>query len=293
MRAGGTVVSCPEIHAAVSSSASTLHRVGNASFRFERSPDGVTYIARQEVAYPFHVTRPFYLEGDPQGMPTLYLQSVSGGLFDQDVVSLNLQAEPDTFAHITTQSSTIVHEAKISGSIQQISIAAKENTLIEYLPDPQVMFPGARLASQVNIVAAPSATVVVYDSFLAHDPNGVGGLFDQLASELVVETPEGRLRCLDRFEITGEQLRSDRRFTAHGTFVCVDEDLAEEARVKISQSLSEIPGLYTGVSTLPDDAGLWARLLAPDTRALRHGLSTAWRQLRQIKTGLVPHLRRK
>ena len=293
MRAGGTVVSCPEIHAAVSSSVSTLHRGGNASFRFERSPEGVTYIARQEVAYPFHVTRPFYLEGDPQGMPTLYLQSVSGGLFDQDVVSLNLQAESDAFAHITTQSSTIVHEAKIGSSIQQVSITAKDNAFIEYLPDPQVMFPGARLASQVNIVAAPSATVLVCDSFLAHDPNGAGGLFDRLASELVVETPQGRLRCLDRFEITGEQLKSDRRFTAHGTFVCVDENLAEEARLKISQSLSEIPGLYAGVSTLPDDAGLWARLLAPDTRALRRGLSTAWCQLRQIKTGLIPHPRRK
>lgn len=277
----------------MSSSVSTLHKGGNATFRFERSPDGVTYIARQQVAYPFHVTRPFYLEGDPRGMSTLYLQSVSGGLFDQDVVSLRVTAEPDAYAHITTQSSTIVHEAKIGTTLQQISITAKDNTFVEYLPDPLVMFPGARLSSQVKIVAASTATVVFCDGFLAHDPKGGDGRFDQLASELVVHTPQGRLRCLDRFEITGEQLASDKRFTTHGTFVCVDESLGEQARVRIDQSLSEIPGLYAGMSTLPDGAGLWSRLLAPDSQTLRNGLNTAWRSLRQIKIGLMPHLRRK
>ena len=237
------------------------------------------------------------LLGDPQGSlsnePWVAGQGRGPVPLPRRCHPANLRSPAETGRPRRPGRPTIVHETKTSTAVQQISIAANENAYIEYLPDPLVMFPGARLSSRIKIVAADSATVMVTDSFLAHDPNATGGVFDQLANELVVETPEGRLRCLDRFEITGEQLASDDRFSAHGTFVCIDESLGEEARLSINQTLSEIPGIYAGISTLPDGAGLWWRLLASDSQALRDGLNTAWRALRQLKTGLVPHLRRK
>ena len=277
----------------MSASLSRLHKGGCAKLRFRCSPDGTTYICAQEVAYPFHITRPFYLEGDPEGMSTLYLQSVSGGLFDDDVVSLSLEAEPQSSAHVTTQSSTIVHEATTSIAVQKISITAKENAYIEYLPDPLVLFPGARLNSQIKVVADKTASVVVCDGFFSHDPRSSGAVFERMTSELKIETPQGQLRCMDRFEITGEQMASDPRFRAHGSFVCIDESLGESDRATINQAISQIPGIYAGLSSLPDGAGLWCRALAPDSQILRDGLGAAWRALRQIKTGLIPHNRRK
>ena len=183
---------------------------------------------------------------------------------------MNLQAEPD---HVCPHHHSILDHRPRSKDprLDPADIdRSQRNTLIEYLPDPQIMFPGARLASQVILSRPRAPPWLSATAFSLYDPNGAGGLFDRLASELVVETPEGRLRCLDRFEITGEQLGSDRRFTAHGTFVCVDEDLAEEARVKITQSLSEIPGLYAGVSTLPTMPGVGA---APRSR---HTSAASW-----------------
>ena len=73
-----TVVSCTEIPAAVSSSVSTLHRGGNASFRFERKPRRGHLYRPPGSCLSISCHPPFYLEGDPQGMPTLYLQSVAG-----------------------------------------------------------------------------------------------------------------------------------------------------------------------------------------------------------------------
>ena len=169
--------------------------------------------------------------------------------------------------------------------VQRVGITARENAYIEYLPDPMVMFPGARLSSHIRVVAPASATVVLADGFLAHDPNAGGNKFDRLASELLVESPAGRLRCLDRFEITGEQLAANAQFSAHGAFICIAENLDEKFRSVVDKSLAEVPGIYAGTSSLPDDAGLWSRILAPDSQGLRNGLIAAWRAVRQIKTG--------
>ena len=69
-------------------------RQGRASLRFSRRGDSKTFISDQYVAYPFHLTRPFYFEGDPDGMLSLYLQSASGGIYrgddrDNPVIGIN------------------------------------------------------------------------------------------------------------------------------------------------------------------------------------------------------------
>ena len=279
--------------AKVPAALNTLHHGGAARFRFELSPDGLTYIANQRVAYPFHVTRPFYLEGDPDGMPTLYLQSVSGGLFDGDTVQLRVDAEPGARAQITTQASTIVHEMRSRGARQHLDVEAHPEAYVEYLPDPLVLFPNARLTSRIRVTAAPSATVVLTDGFLGHDPKASNRCFARFASELRITSPDGRLRCLDRFEVTGPQLTQSRRFSAHGSVICIDETLDDEARSTLGKALEAVDGVYAGVSALPDGAGLWGRVLANDSHALRNALNVGWSTVRELKTGLRPQMRRK
>ena len=272
---------------------SELHRGGVAEVRFECSPNGQTFIAHQHVAYPFHVTRPFYLEGDPEGMSTLYLQSVSGGLYDRDVVHLLLEAGDGASAQVTTQSATIVHQTQTDGARQHVTIKAHDNAYIEYLPDPMVLFPGARLQSRTQVIAPPTATVVLTDGFLSHDPQAANRCFERYANELSVESTDGTLRCLDRFELTGARLATADQYFAHGTLVWVDAGLGDDAHTALDHALAEIPGVYAGVSALPDHAGLWSRVLATDSHALRASLSAGWSAIRELKTGLTPHPPRK
>ena len=63
-----------------------------AELVFTRAPDGRTYISHQRVGYPFHITRPFYLDPVPAGLLTLYLQSVSGGIYRGERLALSLEA---------------------------------------------------------------------------------------------------------------------------------------------------------------------------------------------------------
>ena len=76
-----------------------------ASLHFHRG-GGRTVLAHQHVPYPFHATRPFYLDRERPEIATLYLQSASGGLYRGDDVALSIVAGPHAAAHVTTQAST-------------------------------------------------------------------------------------------------------------------------------------------------------------------------------------------
>ena len=149
-----------------------------AALRFARAPDGQSYISRQRVGYPFHITRPFYFDEAPAGALTLYLQSVSGGIYQGEDLRMTCSAEACSAAHVTTQAATIVHRMPAAPARQTVALEAADGALLEYLPDPLIMFPGARLTSVLEIEAAEGATVVACESFAHHDPGGEDRRFE-------------------------------------------------------------------------------------------------------------------
>ena len=90
--------------------ANPVRRV-SAELGFSRAGP-LTYLGAQRTPHPFHITRPFHLSGDPEGMATLYLQSSSGGLYGDDALSLDVTAAAGTAVHLTTTASTVVHAAR-------------------------------------------------------------------------------------------------------------------------------------------------------------------------------------
>ena len=78
-----------------------------------------TFVSHQYMPHPFHMTVPFTVPGDPEDFLTLYLQSSSGGLYDNDEHELNVDLSKKSNFHLTTQASTIVHEAKRNKGCKQ------------------------------------------------------------------------------------------------------------------------------------------------------------------------------
>ncbi len=271
-------------------------RVGpQAELIFTRAPDGRTFISQQRVGYPFHITRPFYLDSVPAGMLTLYLQSVSGGVYRGERLALSLEAEAHAEAQVTTQSATIVHRMKDGGeAYQEMIIRAGAGALLEYLPDPLILFPGARFHTKLRVMAEPSATVIVCDAFTQHDSNSAGGRFERLASETRIERPDSSLLALDRFDIGGTLdeahfAGAGSTYPAHGTVMVVNSGCpAEELASALHEALSECGGIYAGASTMPHECGAWARILAADGHALRAALKAAWTAARWKISGAEP-----
>lgn len=269
------------------------------SLSFKRDPSGQTYIARQRTTYPFTFTQPFCLDRAPHGMLTLILQSISGGVYENECLALDFSVEDGACVHLTTQGATVVHSMR-EGRVatQQVSIRAGKGSFVEYLPDPLALFPQAHFRSAVHITVEEGATVISGDAFGLHDPEALTRPFGSIFSETVFQRPAGRRRCVDRFEISGREFvaslpQSLQRYQTQGTFWVVSDHDTEELATALRTAFNPLPGIYAGASALPDNAGVWMRVLAVDAVALRNAFHAAWSAVRLCLTGVEPPSRRK
>lgn len=273
-------------------------RPASMSIEFARAPDGLTHIAGQYAAYPFHICRPFRYEGDPAGMATVYMQSASGGLYEHERLETTLIVREGAAAHVTSQASTIVHEMQGGKAEQDVTLRAEQGAWLEYLPDPLILFPGARVESRVRLTLAEGAHAIVADSFLAHDSKAAGRSFDRLHSEIRIERADGRLLACDAFSIGGSAFREaltlgGRAFATHGSMAMLLPKVEDHMLAALRAALDGRDDCYGGVSLLPNDAGVWVRLVASDGAALRHAMVALWHSMRRAVLNRNPTPRRK
>jgi urease accessory protein len=288
------------IHTPASRSARSYYdQPVRAELVFSRGPLGRTYVSRQYMPYPFHICRPLYIEHDPPGMATLYVQSCAAGLQQHDDLRTSLVVESDAQVHYTTATPTIVHSMEEGQAKQETWIETYPESFTEHLPEPLILFPWSRLRSSLYITAHEGSSVIAGESFLLHDYSGAGGVFDWFESELKIQRPSGIALARDRFRLAGNRFRerwpgSNGEFVAQGSLVVLAEGRFLAALVSaIRDELASSASVYAGVSALRDQCGAWTRLLAPDGLALRGAMAAAWIAAREVLTGLRPTPRRK
>ena len=274
------------------------------SLTFSCDGDGRTYLDRQFASYPFHVCRPHYFPHDAPGMATLYVQSSAGGLYQEDAHDIEIAANDGACAHVTTQASTIVHSMERGGATQRTTIAVGPGCHVEAVPDALILFPDARLTTGLTARVHDSATAIVGESFLMHDPDAAGPNTDVRSfaaynANTVVEDWDGVRLAADRFRISGRDvLAAAPGITggtrAQGQLMVLQRgkdlpQLIESLRAELTQRND----VLAGVSEMPNRAGAWVRMLAPDGAALRAGMLAAWASASESLTGVRPVPRRK
>jgi urease accessory protein len=270
-----------------------------ARIAFSRAPSGISYIARQEVGYPFHLGRTLQLPDDPPGMAAIYLQSCSGGIFAGEDLHIALHAGAHSQVHVSTGAATVAHSMHERPARQAVSLEAQPGAVLEYLPMATILFPHARLRSEAAVTLYPGARVMLCDAFCVHAPQGDAGLFGSYRADLHIRDGEGRLLAGDRLALTGEMLQRElpglnRGFMALATFMLIGQGLAlEPLKSALRERLSALDDSYAGVSTLPNDCGVSVRVLTRDAVALRKALHLAWACSRAQLTGIEPRVRRK
>jgi urease accessory protein len=272
---------------------------GRAELGFARDAAGRTYVRRQLVGYPYHVCRPLGFGGDPEGMATLYLQSCAGGIYRDDRLRERIVVEAGAAVHLTTQAATIVHGMDRGTARQEVLIEAAAETLVEVMPESFILFPQARFASAVRVQADETATVVLADSFSAHDPAGAGATFDWYHGDVIIEDRQGRVLARDRFRVSGAAVAAacpgvTGAFVTQGSlFVVHRRRPAAELVAALRTAAVAIDGVYAGASALPNDGGAWLRIMAADAVGLRSAMTAAWQSIRHLLTGRIPEPRRK
>jgi|TARA_B110000971_G_scaffold221701_1_gene270013 urease accessory protein len=286
-----------------------LDQRSDLQLQFSLAPAGQTYINHQYSHYPFHICRAQYVDSRPSGLATIYLQSSAGGIFANDRLSCEFDTMPESQAHITTQSSTIVHRMDQGDAHHSVIIRAEENSLLEYMPDPMILFPMAKMHSSVLVQMHPTATVIMADAFTSHDPLANQQManqemtneeyFSEFQSETRVENFDGVLMCLDRYRVSGTQFCSGQlgvmgKNKIQGTFMLLNSThpVGELCNLLRAYLESNFVG-YSGVSHLPNDCGIWVRLVAIDAFSLRSAILELWAMTRNALVGSRPCQRKK
>jgi urease accessory protein len=271
---------------------------GRLDLEFAADADARTYLRRQYASYPFHVCRVQFQDRDIPGLATLYVQSCSGGVYEDDRLDLTLAVREHAEAHVSTQSATIVHSMPRGSAEQRVRIQCEGGSYLEYLPDPQILFPGSSYRSATRVRLCELATAVVSDSFLQHDPTGRDGVFSAYSTEIIIENAAGEALAIDRLKID-RAFQPSRpgilgSFGAQGTLViaCLDRlpsTIQDQLlKIKIDQGEAAI-----GLTRLPKSAGMLVRILAVDGAALKRAMHMVWCGVRFGLKGSIPMERRK
>jgi urease accessory protein len=252
---------------------------------------------RNYAAYPFHVTRPFYFDAGWPELPTLLLQSVSGGLFQGDRLRLEVSVGEGAAAHLATQAATKIHSMRHEGAVQAIQLDVEEGGYLEFLADAAILFPGSRLESTTTVTLGPRAVAIVAESFVWHDPTGdPEPRFAELAGSIEAVDANGRLLALDRYRAERPNVNAAsrafwRQNRAHGALYVLAPNRDPNAIVlSLRTALDGAGGCYAAVSTLPNGAGAYIRAVAADSGAMRTAQETAWRAARAAITGRATHV---
>jgi len=285
----------------------TQSRCARADLEFKVDPRGKTFLGRQRAEHPFHLTRPFALEGDPDGMITLYLQSSSGGLYRGDDLTMNVELNPRAQVHLTTQAGTIVHHTRGREAKQSLVLSLAAESYCEYIPDPTILFSGAAFHSRIRTNLSPGARLLLADSFSWHDPRLTAAsasadesdpVFARYHSDIEIYDSDGSALVLDRLRLDGETALVENcaihgKYKAQGSLILIQPDSHEPILQALRELLSEFPGSYAGASVLPQSCGILVRFLAQDGVVLRRLTTQCWIMLRQILFSGKPSIRRK
>lgn len=261
--------------------------------RFSRAGDGRTFLSRQYVAYPFHITRVLRLDRTAPDMATVYLQSASPGLLQGDRVAIDIRVAPGAIAHVTTPSATKIHDMAGGGASQAVELRIADGAHLDWLPGTTVLFPRARLDASLHLGLGTGATAVLVDAFLCHDPARAAlSALGHYVSETRIESADGRLLALDRMCFEGLAASAATR-SAVATILALGAVPADPLIEALRAAVAGLPGCYAGASALPNGAGAVMRILATGGDTLRSGVTAAWRAAHLALTGRSLEERRK
>jgi urease accessory protein len=209
-------------------------------------------------------------EVDPRvpDLASLTIVSPSGGILQGDRLEVDIRAGARARLTVGTQSSVRVYRSPALGATSETVLRCDAGSYLEYLPDPWIPYAGSRMDARTRCVVDASATLVVCEAVVA-GRLARGERFDleRFESRVTVERPGGEPFVRDTLRIDPSEMpRAIGRFgaaAAVATLLVVSPGIAPE---RIRDAIGDDP--RWGVSTLPDDAGAWVRVIGPDARSV-------------------------
>ncbi len=237
---------------------------------------GRTLLAHRARFGPLAVQRPFYPEGD---LCHVYLLHPPGGVAGGDRLEIRAGAAAGAAALITTPGAGKFYRSAGPLAEQNVQLSVAEGASLEWLPQENILYPGADLRMETRIELAPGARFFGWEIHCLGLPAN-GERFDTGHADIGCRIERGgRPLLIERLSVGGERdlegpagLRG-RPVTGTLYATCEDEALLQRCR-----DLLHARPVEAGATLF--DGLLVARLLAPSTAAARACFVDLWRLLR-------------
>ncbi len=240
---------------------------------------------------PLLVQQALYWDEAMPELPICSMISVGGGVLQGDRYTIDISVEADACAHVGSQGANRIHRMDANYASQHQKLSAASGAYLEYLPDFTIPYRGSRFSNHTDIVVADDATVLYGEMLMSgrkhhHVEERFG--FDVLSMSVDVSRPDGRQLFAEKVLIEKDDATIGfaavmRGFDAFASILCLapPEVAARiEARFEPSWDI-ENPRVMSGVSRLPNDAGLLLRVVGIESYDVRAQVRQFWRIVRE------------
>ncbi len=244
---------------------------------FSADGRGGSWLSRRHVSFPYSMGAPFALDENRPNLPTVILQSASGGLYRGESLASHVTVENHAQARIVTPGAASVYSARGGeGAVQRVALRVEPHGRLAFLPRANILFPGARLAQTISAEVAETGRLLLRDGFAMHRPAGANGVFDRLELRVDIGGASGSRLLAERSIVAGGTLEQGipgvgGDFRAFGSLIVIapgDPQLVETIVTACADALHSQPFPYCGISRLRDNKGLLLRIAAVDGGAL-------------------------
>ncbi|MDQ0345832.1 urease accessory protein UreD [Ancylobacter vacuolatus] len=244
---------------------------------------------------PLLVQRALYWDEAMPELPICSIISVGGGILQGDRYKIDIRVGEGACAHVTSQSANRVHQMDANYASQHQTVTLESGSYLEYLPDVTIAYRDSRFINQTDIVIAEDATLLYGEMILAgrkHHHAGERFGLDLLSVAVSVCRPDGRKIFAEKVLIEKGDPTVDfpgvmRGYDAFANILCLTPP-AVAARIKERFETSfalDSPRAISGVSRLPNDAGLMLRAVGVESYDVRGELRRFWRIVREEARG--------
>ncbi|WP_242612477.1 urease accessory protein UreD [Corticibacter populi] len=244
---------------------------------------GRTVLASKRHHGPMLVQRPFHPEGAPCHT---YLLHPPGGVVGGDSLALDVQLAPGAHALLTMPGATKFYRSADATSLLHQHFALAAGSTLEWLPQDNIFFPGAKARLDTRFDMADGARLLAWEGLCLGRPV-MGEAFSsgQLGTRLQVWR-NGRPLLHERLRIKDGALA---KLGGHPLLATLVAAPASAMHLELARDVlaSGLPGHAPAGATLLDEV-LVVRLLHHDNIALQAVLQQLWMALRPALLGLAP-----
>jgi urease accessory protein len=246
---------------------------------------GRTVLAERHRHGPLTVQRSFYPEG---AVCHNYLLHPPGGVVGGDRLDISVNVAPGAHALITTPGATKLYRSAGPLAMLQQTLRVQPQATLEWLPQENILFPGANVALQTRVELQPGSRFIGWEMHCLGRPV-INERFDSGHALLGLALLRAqRPLLLERLRVHGQQgLNGPAGLRGHPISATLLATPANKADLALCQQLLAAQPDSNIAATLIDDL-LIVRHLGNDSAHAAKLLRQLWEILRQPLLGIAP-----